>query len=200
MRLRFADIVLDTAARSVLRNGAPLALTPKAMRLLELLALAAPAAVSREALMQQLWPNTVVEPGNIDNLVSEVRRAIGASVVRTAHGFGYALDAEVTRKADTPYRLLAGREVIPLPLGETIIGRDLLNAPDVSRRHARIVVSDTAVTIEDLGSKNGTWIAARRIDRVTPLRDGDEIMFGRTRALFAATPDERTITAKPALT
>jgi DNA-binding winged helix-turn-helix (wHTH) protein len=194
VRLRFGEFVLDSAARAVTRGGAPLSLTPKA---LELLALASPAAMSRDALMQQLWPSTFVEPGNLHNLVSEIRRVIGAKGIRTVHRFGYALADEVHREADAPYRLIVGGGAIPLPPGETIVGRETIDTPDVSRRHARIIVGDSSATIEDLGSKNGTWIASRRIERPTPLRDGDEIVFGRTRAVFAAAHEESTLTVPP---
>jgi len=197
MRLRFADVVLDTAARRVTRDGAPLSLTPKSLRLLELLALASPAAVSRETLIEQIWPQTFVEPGNLHNLVSEVRHVVASGVIRTVHRFGYALNGEVVREAGAPFRLVAGSETIALPAGETIIGRDILDTPDVSRRHARVTVAGTAATIEDLGSKNGTWIGTRRVDEATPLHEGDEIIFGRTRAIFSAAPEERTVTVTP---
>jgi len=197
MRLRFGDCVLDCSARSLTRGGAALSLTPKALRLLELLALSSPAAMSRDALMQHLWPSTFVEPGNLHNLVSEVRHAAGAKVIRTVHRFGYALNDEVQREPDAPFRLLVGGDSIPLPPGETIVGRDNIATPDVSRRHARITVTDGAATIEDLGSKNGTWIATRRIERATPLHDGDEIVFGRTRAVFAASHEQSTLTVSP---
>lgn len=53
----------------------------------------------------------------------------------------------------------------------------------VSRRHARIVRRDGQYAIEDLGSTNGTFInRGRRLlpgDR-QPLRDGDEIIVGKT--------------------
>lgn len=197
MRLRFGDVVLDTSARRVTRDNVELSLTPKSLRLLELLALASPAAVSREVLMEQIWPQTFVEPGNLHNLVSEVRHVIAADVVRTVHRFGYAVNGEVVREAAAPFRLVAGSETIALPIGETIIGRDVLDGPDVSRRHARITVAGTAAIIEDLGSKNGTWIGTCRIETSTALKEGDEIMFGRTRAVFSATPEERTVTVTP---
>jgi len=53
----------------------------------------------------------------------------------------------------------------------------------VSRRHARISMSEGRYLIEDLGSTNGTFVnRGRRLapgDRC-PLKDGDEIIVGKT--------------------
>ena len=53
--------------------------------------------------------------------------------------------------------------------GEHVLGRDpdvefFLNSPGVSRRHARIRISSGQATIEDLGSKNGTFVGDARVD------------------------------------
>jgi pSer/pThr/pTyr-binding forkhead associated (FHA) protein len=48
----------------------------------------------------------------------------------------------------------------------------------VSRRHARLHVTGSAITIEDLGSKNGIWIEGRRIDAAVPLSDGARFQIG----------------------
>src|SRR5262249_38255398 len=50
----------------------------------------------------------------------------------------------------------------------------------VSRTHARLTVDGTNVTVEDLGSTNGTHVAGRRLGQgeAAPLYDGDEIRFG----------------------
>ena len=63
--------------------------------------------------------------------------------------------------------LVRGRRRIPLEPGETILGRDpgatvFIDDRSVSRRHARIVVYDEDATLEDLGSKNGTFVARGR--------------------------------------
>jgi pSer/pThr/pTyr-binding forkhead associated (FHA) protein len=53
----------------------------------------------------------------------------------------------------------------------------------VSRRHARITFSEGAHVLEDLGSTNGTFInRGKRLPKGTrqPLRDGDEIIVGKT--------------------
>jgi ABC transport system ATP-binding/permease protein len=59
--------------------------------------------------------------------------------------------------------------------------------PEVSRRHARIVVEGTRTTIEDLESRNGTFVRGRAIHRPTPLADGDEVAFGPVRTTFCST-------------
>jgi pSer/pThr/pTyr-binding forkhead associated (FHA) protein len=60
----------------------------------------------------------------------------------------------------------------------------------VSRRHARISVRDGNYLIEDLGSTNGTFVnRGRRLapgDRC-PLKDGDEIIVGKTFLRFRVT-------------
>lgn len=56
----------------------------------------------------------------------------------------------------------------------------VLADPDVSRRHAVIRAIDGALAVEDAGSKNGTFVNGRRIERATPLTAGDEVQFGNT--------------------
>lgn len=55
---------------------------------------------------------------------------------------------------------------------------NLSNAATVSRCHARLVISDTGAMIEDLGSKNGTFVGAERVTAPTSLADGDAIRIG----------------------
>jgi DNA-binding winged helix-turn-helix (wHTH) protein len=197
MRIRVGNCELDTRARALTRDGAALPLTPKAFTLLETLAEAHPGAVSKQDLYAKLWGEAFVEEGNLHTLVSEVRTAIGDdahSVIVTKHRFGYAL-ASPEKHGAAQVRLVAGTLDIPLHYGENIIGRDQIASPDVSRRHARVVVADDSVTIEDLGSKNGTWIGSQRIDSCE-VSDGDELLFGHTRVRVRFA-QESTITAAP---
>jgi hypothetical protein len=63
-----------------------------------------------------------------------------------------------------------GMRAVPLQAGsQLVIGRHescqlTLPEPTLSRRHARLVVHATSVTVEDLGSRHGTWLAGKRID------------------------------------
>jgi DNA-binding winged helix-turn-helix (wHTH) protein len=203
MHVGFDRFVFDSHLHRLSRDGQPVELSPKAYALLEILLEARPAAVSKEVLYERLWPKTFVEPGNLHNLVSEIRAALGddvRSVIRTVHGFGYAFAAEgntVTRP--TSFAVRVGQKRLPLHPGENIIGRDraatiTLESPDVSRRHARLLVTEDAVTLEDLGSKNGTFVAGQRITAPTVMRDGDQFTICGRSLVIEQLPDT-TVTA-----
>ncbi|MEM9188288.1 MAG: GGDEF domain-containing protein [Myxococcota bacterium] len=49
-----------------------------------------------------------------------------------------------------------------------------------SRRHARLYTHGDVTYVEDLDSKNGTFVNGRRIKKPVPLRDGDKIQVGAT--------------------
>ncbi len=53
----------------------------------------------------------------------------------------------------------------------------------VSREHALFVYRDEQVAVEDLGSRNGTFINGAPVRQRTPLRDGDQIQIGSTTIL-----------------
>lgn len=67
-----------------------------------------------------------------------------------------------------------------LPAGKTVVGRTdgHLNFPKdsrLSRRHARFYATEVGVSLEDLGSRNGTYL---RVRRRTPLQPGDALRVG----------------------
>jgi len=194
VRLVFGSVVFDSRLRAVTRDGAPLHLSPKAFLLLEALVEARPAPVSKEVLYERLWPNTFVEAGNLHNLISELRQALdddGHRIVRTVHGVGYAFDARDAASEPSAARFLLwiGDEVLHLKSGEIIIGRDpeasvVIDSPDVSRQHVRMFVNDDHVVIEDLSSKNGTFVESARLTAPRTLRGDADIVIGKTLVLL----------------
>ena len=197
MKIGFGDCVFDPEARQVVRNGRPVPLSPKAFLLLDALLAARPKALSRAQIHERVWPATHVSESNLANLIVELRRALGDDAdepryIRTLPRFGYAFRGDAapletdSRQAGSRgplYRLIWGRREIALKSGVNLLGRDpdavvWIDDESVSRRHARIVVGDGEVTIEDLGSKNGTRVGGRRIDRPTPLAEGDTLKIG----------------------
>jgi pSer/pThr/pTyr-binding forkhead associated (FHA) protein len=80
---------------------------------------------------------------------------------------------------------------VALAMGEHTIGRAsdvLVSLPSsrVSRRHACVRVADSGVTIEDLGSKNGTYVGEQPIDGPVALHDGDRVTIGPVLLIFRA--------------
>jgi len=196
MRLTFGRCLFDSGTREVSRDGQPVAISPKAFQLLEILIDRRPNAVSKERLHETVWPKTFVTDANLPNLVAELRRALGESAseggfIRTIRGFGYAFSGrvepepgkEAPSRANVVFKLVwADREIV-LQDGENILGREddaaaWIDVHSVSRRHARIVVSGDSAVLEDLGSKNGTFLKGEAVTRPTDLSDGDRLRIG----------------------
>jgi pSer/pThr/pTyr-binding forkhead associated (FHA) protein len=101
-----------------------------------------------------------------------------------------------------PRLVLDDREWL-LREGENVLGREdgvtvRITVGGVSRRHARIVVRADQTTVEDLGSKNGTFCGDDRISSPRALKDGDLIRLGRRmRLVFREMGDEGTETELP---
>jgi pSer/pThr/pTyr-binding forkhead associated (FHA) protein len=77
---------------------------------------------------------------------------------------------------------VGGREFV-LPPGETVLGREpsagvCVDHPSVSRLHARISIEAGRAWIEDLGSRNGTFLNGRRIDGSTEIEEEGIIGLG----------------------
>jgi pSer/pThr/pTyr-binding forkhead associated (FHA) protein len=70
-----------------------------------------------------------------------------------------------------------------------VLGRDrdlelCIDSPSVSRRHAMIKVAGAQAILEDLGSKNGTFVSDRAVSAPVPLSDGDVIRLGSIEVTF----------------
>lgn len=213
MRVRFGDFIFDAETRELLRGTAPVHLSPKAFRFLELLLTSRPKALSKADLQEQIWPNTFVSEENLASLAAEVRDAIGeegrsARFVRTVYGFGYAFSGEATdgqRTPATPTRrhfLAEGKREIELNAGENIVGRDVdaavrIDDPTVSRHHARLTVEGAKVTAEDLDSKNGSFVEGKRLKAPRLLKSGDIVKFGSVVMTFRTySPETSTESAR----
>ncbi len=62
--------------------------------------------------------------------------------------------------------------------------------PSISRRHAMIHVEGGRAEIEDLGSRNGTRVASRKVDGRRPLAVGDTILLGAVAAVLEEISDK----------
>jgi len=196
MKARFGEFTLDADLRYLRGRSGEIHLSPKAFDLLRLLIDNRSPIVSKGELQHRLWPDTFVAETNLASLIAEIREALNDDAkaprfVRTVHRFGYAFSGDVVEDADdsssaTPgalcWLIMDGRRIV-LPSGENILGRDVhdgiaIASASVSRRHARISIRTGQATIDDLGSKNGTFVRGERIAAAVPLTDGDEVRIG----------------------
>jgi DNA-binding winged helix-turn-helix (wHTH) protein len=201
MRVQFGDCTFDAMRREVRRGQRPAHLSPKAFELLRVLVESRPRALSKEELFGILWPDTFVTEASLAGLVAEVRREIGDEAreprfLRTVHGYGYAFsqDETVAAPQERAYRLILGGREFALAAGENTLGRGpeaavFLDDATVSRLHARVMIGGPdGPLLEDLGSKNGTWLRGRRIEVAERLADGDDVRIGSVPLTFRAFP------------
>jgi DNA-binding winged helix-turn-helix (wHTH) protein len=210
LRFSFDPWTLDADRRLLLHGDDPVSLSPKAFDLLKLLAEQHQRAFSKAELHQHLWPDTFVSDGSLTILVAEIRQVLQDAAdrprfIRTVRRFGYAFCAPVVRTdaaASVAARnawIIWGNRSIAVAEGETILGRALdaairFDVPGVSRRHARIRVDGAALVVEDLDSRNGTYVRGERISGRAALADGDELRIGPVSMIIRlVSPDTSTL-------
>jgi DNA-binding winged helix-turn-helix (wHTH) protein len=82
------------------------------------------------------------------------------------------------------YSVVRGSQEFILEAGETVFGRDpavagvYVDHPSVSRRHACIAIGSQGAVLEDLDSRNGTFVNGRRIHQPTNIDHGAIIGLG----------------------
>jgi DNA-binding winged helix-turn-helix (wHTH) protein len=194
MPIRFRDFAIDFDRFEVSDRSGPLHLTPKALELLRILVENRPKVISPSELYDQLWPDTFVQATNLHNLVRELRTALGDKeheIIRTKYGVGFSFGADAFLD-DPPaavWQIIVNDQHHQLHQGENLVGRDpsatvRIEARSVSRLHARIVIGRLGATIEDLDSKNGTFLLGQRLRAAAALSDRDDVIFGSVRARF----------------
>lgn len=193
--MTFGACVVDLRTRELKTKGTATALPPKMFCLLTVLLEHRPRALSKTELHERIWADTFVSDGTLSGLVADLRRTIGddggaGHLIRTLYGFGYAFSGEASVVSAAPpsdvgpvHYLMCRDGEIALTPGRYAVGRARESAvwiddPAVSRRHAQITVARDVVTLQDLGSKNGTHLNGRRLQAVEVLTDGNRIVVG----------------------
>ena len=146
-----------------------------------------------------------VTDANLSNLVAELRAGLGddpqkSRIVRTVpplrlrvlrggRGRDKAGSVPPSETGTSLDPLIPGNREIALGRGENCSNRaqDAAVGIDdalVSRRHARIVIDESGAVLEDLGSKNGTYLQGKRIEAPTKLANEDEVTIGPASMIF----------------
>jgi two-component system OmpR family response regulator len=92
-RLTIGDVVIDTAAKRVLRGGEEVVLTAREYAIVELLARQRGRVVSRASLYEHLFDENDDTLSNLIEVhVSNVRKKLGKDFIATRRGLGYVID------------------------------------------------------------------------------------------------------------
>ena len=130
--LAFGPFRLDAANARLLRDGQPVALTPKAFDLLHHLASRPQQLVTKDELLAAVWPDVIVSDASVKVCVREVRKALddGAkkpTYIETVHRRGYRFIAPV-ELSTSPHAIalpvLPVPNLSPGPLRHTLVGRE----------------------------------------------------------------------------
>jgi DNA-binding winged helix-turn-helix (wHTH) protein len=102
--IAFGRFLLVPHRRELLADGQPIKLGGRAFDVLIALIEAHGAAVSKNALMDRVWPDRIVEENNLQWQISALRTAFGADryMIRTVSGRGYQFAGEIRAVPGSP--------------------------------------------------------------------------------------------------
>ena len=184
----FGSFVLDVEDRRLLLRGHPVALRGKAFDTLCVLVENHGRLVAKEALMKAVWPDALVEDGNLANTIALVRKVLGSDdaasdFVETVPGHGYRFVGRITavREATVADAPIASSSPLPVEQHRDLTaGRKALAAgawEDARLAFERVLDADeTPEALEGLG------LAAWWLDRADVVFDARERAFRGYRA------------------
>src|SRR5262245_26016680 len=120
MQWHFGPFRLDQANATLWRAAQPVTLRPKTFEVLVYLVMHAGQLVTKEALLDAIWPETAVGEGVLKTSMNELRKTLGETAkapqwIATVHRRGYRFVAPVTRVEGSPLAEVSATPRAPLP-------------------------------------------------------------------------------------
>lgn len=151
MSYRFGDFEIDPQARLLTRSGQPLELPRRVFDCLVCLIERQPGAVSRDALIQQVWGRANVSDNQLAQTILRLRRALGDSGeaprhIGTVPGYGYRWLAPLQPAADPPEHI-AIDSPSPAAIDQTLDAVRTAPAPRPARRGLAVAAAIVAISL-----------------------------------------------------
>src|SRR6202008_4661484 len=120
---RFGPFELQPDKRLLLQDGATISLRPRAFDLLVALVDRAGHLLTKDDLLERVWPKTVVEEAALHVQVSALRKVLGCDAITTVSGRGYQFTLPVTTGAGEANRASGSKHNLPNQL-TSFVGRE----------------------------------------------------------------------------
>ncbi|MGH8070813.1 MAG: tetratricopeptide repeat protein [Candidatus Entotheonellia bacterium] len=193
MRYLFGDYALDTRRCELRRTGTLIKLRPKVFDVLTYLIAHRDRVITRQELLEHLWPQQFVGEATLNSCIMEARQAVGDTgqaqrLIQTLHGRGYRFVAAVEEASDSPPTEVTHA---PLALARASTPEDLGQAIEdspVSGREARAGAESNGTSSDVLEGerKQVTILCCALADaRGVAAHVGSEAMYRLMRAFFA---------------
>src|SRR5260370_25805454 len=150
---RFGPFELQPDNRRLLKDGATISLRPRAFDLLAALVDRAGHLVTKDELLDQVWPKIVVEEAGVHVQVSALRKIVGSDAITTVSGRGYQFTLPVTKGDGEANRASRAKHNLPYQL-TSFIGRE----QEIAQLQ-ELVTANRLVTLTGAGGAGKTRLA-----------------------------------------
>src|SRR6266496_3190457 len=160
-RYRFAPFELQLEGRRLLKDGAAISPRPRAFDLLAALVERAGHLVTKDELLDQVWPKMVVEEAALHVQVSALRKVLGSDAITTVSGRGYQFTLPVTKGDGEANRASRSKHNLPYQL-TSFVGRE----QEIAQLE-ELVTANRLVTLTGTGGAGKTRLAIEVASRLT---------------------------------
>ena len=159
-RYRFGPFELQPDKRRLLKDGATISLRPRAFDLLVALVDRAGHLVTKDELLDRVWPKMVVEEAALHVQVSALRKVLGSDAITTVSGRGYQFTLPVTKGDGEANRASRSKHNLPYQL-TSFVGRE----QEIAQLE-ELVTANRLVTLTGAGGAGKTRLAIEVASRL----------------------------------